>query len=243
MSIVKTRPNKRADILRICILAMPIWASLGGYASATLVDVINALAPGDMYRVMFVSSTTRDATSTDIADYNSFIATAAGAGTVTGPLGLSWKALASTSFTNAQDNTGVFQADTTTVHFFNTNGDLLATSGSDLWDGMLTVPLGLDENGSDPGSPDFVWTGTDGFGNSFNVLGSQIVTAGHKSQSNSGWINGCGLTDNTQLLRLYGISNKVTVVPEPSTATLFALGLAFVASRQRRPRLLESRSS
>ena len=38
------------------------------------------IAGGEQFRLMFVTSTTRDATSTDIADYNTFVRTRAAAG-------------------------------------------------------------------------------------------------------------------------------------------------------------------
>ena len=38
------------------------------------------LGPGDQFRLLFVSSTTRDATSSDIADYDAHVQSAAAAG-------------------------------------------------------------------------------------------------------------------------------------------------------------------
>jgi molybdopterin-guanine dinucleotide biosynthesis protein len=57
--------------------------SMTGTASATLIESIAALDDGDKYRVSFVTSTKRDATSSDITDYNTFVNTAAQAGSVT----------------------------------------------------------------------------------------------------------------------------------------------------------------
>lgn len=44
---------------------------------AVPIPVPTGLAPGDNYRLAFVTSTTRDATSSAIADYNDFVTAAA----------------------------------------------------------------------------------------------------------------------------------------------------------------------
>ena len=54
------------------------------------------LIPGDTYRLVFVTSTTRNATSTDIADHNAFVQGRANAGGIGSTVGMEWKALAST---------------------------------------------------------------------------------------------------------------------------------------------------
>jgi hypothetical protein len=55
-------------------------------------------------RFVFVSSATRDATSTDIADYNAFVQNLANASTLKLG-GATWKVLASTETVNAKVNT------------------------------------------------------------------------------------------------------------------------------------------
>ena len=110
-------------------------------ASETLTDSINALSSGDKYRVIFVTTTLTKALSSDIASYNTIVQNDAAGGTVTAVLpGLSWTALASTASVNARANTGISSADVTGVNFFNTNGDLIATSGADLFDGSPLLP-------------------------------------------------------------------------------------------------------
>jgi hypothetical protein len=139
-----------------------------GPASATLMDSIDALSVGDMYRVVYMTNTTPTADFTnDIARYNQVVIDAANAGSVTNPLGLSWSALASTAAVNAQTNTGVLNTDNAAVSFFNTNGDLLATSSADWWSGSLLAAIMYDENGGGTGNDlgNFVvWTGTDATG-------------------------------------------------------------------------------
>ena len=52
-------------------------------AKATIVTLPTGLNPGDQYRLVFLTSTERNATSSDIAVYNAFV-TAAAAG-ITAP--------------------------------------------------------------------------------------------------------------------------------------------------------------
>ena len=55
------------------------------------------LNPGDTYHLVFVTEGTRDATSTDIADYNAFVkAEAERPGATTENLGINWFAIGST---------------------------------------------------------------------------------------------------------------------------------------------------
>ena len=70
------------------------------------ITVPSDLNPGDPYRLAFVTSTTRDATSTNIADYNNFVSGVANGVTQLAALGTTWKAIGSTSADDARDNTG-----------------------------------------------------------------------------------------------------------------------------------------
>ena len=66
----------------------------------------SGLGPGDQFRLLFVTSTTRDASSTDIADYNDFVQDAAAAGhAAIQPYSAGFRAVASTSAEDARDNT------------------------------------------------------------------------------------------------------------------------------------------
>ena len=58
------------------------------------------------FRLLFVSTMTRDGSSADIGDYNTHVQTAAAATTRTSGLQFGFRALAYTAATDAQDNTG-----------------------------------------------------------------------------------------------------------------------------------------
>lgn len=219
-------------VLTTCSYA--IFISLGvlsvsGTASATLIEAIANLNEGDKYRVVFVTSTTRDATSSDISDYNDFVSNLALSGTVTSTLGLEWTALASTSAVNAQVNTGISNLDSDTVNIFNTNGEIIATSGEDLWDGNLANPIRYDENRFK--TNEIVRTGTTSNGENNNnyELGEVESYTGLAFNQIFVWIN-FDFDQGENDYSFYGVSESVTKqiveAPAPGTVILLSLGLA-----------------
>ena len=88
---------------------------------------------GDKFRLLFVTNDKRDATSTDIADYNSFVQSAAAAGhaAIRG-YSAGFRALASTESVDARDNTATTG---TGVPIYWLNSSILADDYSDLYDG------------------------------------------------------------------------------------------------------------
>jgi len=119
------------------------------------------VAPGSPYHLAFVTSGTRDATNSNIADYNAFVnAQAANNPALTGTnMGVNYFAIGSTTSVDANANAVV------SAPVYNLNGDLLATGFADMWDGSLNNPIRYDEFGT-PGFPD-VWTGTQASGVAF----------------------------------------------------------------------------
>ena len=205
--------------------------SVSGTASATLIESIAALEEGAMYRVLFVTSTSTRATSSDIEFYNNFVSTAAVSGSVTGGLGLTWKALASTTGMNAQVNTGILTNDSSLVTLFNTFGEIVATSGLDLWDGNISAAIRSEENGRFAGTR-YVWTGTHSNGNvnPDRTLGSSSAYAGANTRTSSLWMKQSRAGNTSNQLSIYAVSSAamkpVADVPEPGTAILLSLGLA-----------------
>lgn len=99
-----------------------------------------AWADGDQYRLAFVSSTTRDAVSTDIADYNQFAQDTANASS----LGLSaatWKVIASTETVSAPANTGTDLGLNLPIYLL--DGETFVSTN--LWSGSLIAGIDLDE--------------------------------------------------------------------------------------------------
>ena len=138
-----------------CSVLLSLLLVSVSYADIFLPD---GLSPGDKYRIVFVTSGTRDATSSNINDYNTHVNTAANAvGAVTAPLNQTdWKAIGSTASINALVNTGT---NSVGVPIYLVDGtSLVASDNADLWDGELLSTIDLDEFGMTISS--FVWTGT-----------------------------------------------------------------------------------
>jgi hypothetical protein len=228
---------KQLGIVSGVALATLVTASA---AQAALVVVPPGLNPGDQFRLVFVTSGTRNATSTDINDYNTFVTnqvtgsalatelTNAGfnLGTIT------WKAIGSTPTVAARDNTGT-NPSSTGVPIYLIDGNRVANNNGDLWDGSIQTPINRTQ--SDTVLNDRVWTGTFNSGVSafnsiftpgeFSLGGANPFNSITNGQSNSTslWVNDNITFGINSPLPLYGISSVLTVptpavsVPEPSS--------------------------
>jgi hypothetical protein len=215
-------------------------------ALAAPITVPSGLNPGDQYRLAFVSSTTRDATSTDIADYNAFVTTAANSVPELVALGTTWNAIASVQFVDARDNTGTNpELDPVGVPIYDLASQIIASSNLDLWDTTIQYSLSYQEEGNlRPVSR--VWTGTAASGFASLPLGGHFPADPNDSPfalqgstaSGTAWIVS-NVAPRNQLFSLYAMSDVLTVVPEPSSIVLTALGFISLASfgwrRKRRP--------
>ena len=122
-----------AIVMLAAISIMPITAD------AAPITLPIGLNPGDEYRLAFVTSTTRDATSTDIAVYNAFVTAAANTQAELLALGTTWTAIASTFTVDARDNTATNPIeDGAGVPIYLLDGlTKIADNYSDLWDSSL----------------------------------------------------------------------------------------------------------
>ena len=113
--------------------------------------VPSGLSMGDKFRLLFVTSTTRDATSSDIADYNTHVQTAAAAGhdAIQAYSDL-FRAVASTASDDARDNTATtYTSPDTGVPIHWLNGNKLADGYPDFYDGTWDDESGVtDESGA-----------------------------------------------------------------------------------------------
>jgi len=214
------------------------WALTIIFAISTLpllaepVVVPIGLTPGDRYRLAFVTSGTRDATSTLISDYNAFVTAQANLSPLLLALNTTWRVIGSTEFEPAITNIGF-----PTTPIYNTNGGRVATDIPDLFDGTLSNPIKWDQlgNGSMNRS---VWTGSDPNGfDSFFPLGGPFlfVTTGNSSSTNFEWINNAE-GNFSSANSFYAISDELIVseVPEPGTLTMLGAGATLLWLLKRR---------
>ena len=208
--------------------------SMGVEARADLIVATpSGLNPGDQFRIVFLTNGATQATSSDIGYYNTFVndnaISQAGGGdnnVVYGSTVLTWTAIASTFEVSAISNIGSFG-----VPVYTASGTLITPSdtAAGLWSESLLAPINQFLT-----SPFFfntgVWTGTlpDGSSNGSFSLGSGSEfgsTPGLSNKTNAEWVE-TGATPSNVSNNMYGISQVLTAVPEPST---YAMALAGVA--------------
>ena len=201
-----------ASLLLVMFCAISFFAPLA--SSAAPITVPTGLNPGDQCRLAFAISTTRDATSSDIADYNAFATTAANSVPELLALGTTWKAIASTSSIDAQDNTGTNPNVSVGVPVFNLADEILADDNANLWDGNLYEPVLYAASGDLV--DERVWSGTcrDGTASTGAALGTTGSAMGDSRFSHSAWVAVGPLWSEVDQ-RVYGLSDVLTVVPEP----------------------------
>ncbi len=217
---------------RILSFLVSGWLGLLAAAPAVAVPVTvpTGLSPGDQYRLAFVTSTTRDAISSAIGDYNAFVASVANGVPELVALGTTWTAIASTATTDARDNTQTNPNTGIGVPIYHLGDALIASDNADLWDQVIDAPLDCDEQGN-CGGGGFVWTGTSSLtGELFPGagLGDAEPLAGHFGFQ-VGWVDSL-FSPAATAYHVYAISSVLTVVPEPGTAGLLGMCLLLMGS-------------
>lgn len=244
----------RAVLSGVLAVACLAFAS---HADAAIQTQPASLMPGDQYRLVFVTSSGSNQSSTDIAFYNTHVSNVANSVPALASLSVDWKAIGSTSAVNARQNTGTdpTPAGPTGVPIFLVDGTLFATNYDDLWDGS---PIGQNLNITETGNPltqtnhstpnGWVWTGSDNFGFTYfgqfgGPLGSGPTTAVGNSKPNGG-VDTSGGADgwmfdttahNSHTASFYAMSGVLTVPGDPnvvpeaaSVLTWLGLSLAVV---------------
>ncbi|MCY4584280.1 MAG: putative Ig domain-containing protein, partial [Chloroflexi bacterium] len=183
----------------------------------------DGVAAGGTFRLLFVSSTTRDATSTDIADYNTHVQTAAAAGhTDIRRYSADFTAFGSTATVNARDNTRTTDSDTDApIYWLHASATRAAVADNyaDFYDGTWDDSTGRNENGSVESvstNSNSVYTGTDANGtthSSWPLGGSQFARTWYVSSGNV--TTGANSTSGEK--RLFGLSPIFKVATTTTT--------------------------
>ncbi len=195
------------------------------------------LHSGDKFRFVFITDGATTAISSNIATYNNFVNSQAGGATYDGSV-VQWFAIGSTRSESAINNVGqtetpVYLADGTLV--------TSSTTSTGLWSGSLLNPV--DEDLSDRLiTHQGTWTGTGTNGSVYyqspiypaGPLGDFLgVVIGNSSATGGGWVNdGVWPSESTfGVFHIFGISQVLTAVPEPSSLWLAVIGGLGVSAR------------
>jgi hypothetical protein len=234
-SLMKVKSLPRSS--RLFAGAVVIGQLASQLVSAAVITVPSDLVPGNEYRLAFMTSRWTVATSANIADYNAFVTSAANSSPALAALGTSWHVIGSTATVDARDNTNTNPSLSVGVPIYNLAGARIANDNSDLWDGTIIAPLTVDEFGSTTPRT-FILSGTspDGSAYPFFELGHPgFVVLGDWGRTDNYWIWGVA-EEGDDLQPVFGLSDVLSVVPEPSSITLGALaisGALLAASRRR----------
>jgi uncharacterized protein (TIGR03382 family) len=214
--------------LLIAAAAYSVWAPL---AQAAVIVAPPGLSLGDHYRLIFVTLNSRNATSSNIDDYNQFVTQAASSVAALQALGATWTAIASTSTVSALTNIG-----SSSLPIYRLDGLLVANDTADLFDGAINAKVNITNTGVSLLGAN-VWTGSTSAGAILLPLGavSGFVTTGTSDRTDGGWLNRQIPVLPTSQFRLYGISSELTsTVPEPGTLSLAVASLLVAVWRRRR---------
>jgi hypothetical protein len=226
----------------LALAVVVVWIGLGAgcraEAGGIALSTPTGLSSGESFRFVFVTDGSVSQNSSNMADYNSFVNAQAGGATYDGSI-VTWNAIGSTASVNAIDNIGqsaapVFLADGTLV--------TSSSTSAGLWSGSLLNPIDRDLSGELlRGFAIYTGTTTAGVATG-NPLGDFLGSSGGSSaETNRIWIDSGGVLPSFADLRMYGISQVLTVgsaVPEPSSmllaGTAIIVGCACRLSHRRR---------
>ena len=195
------------------------------------------IGPGERFRLVFLSSTKRDATSTDIADYNTFVQDLALSGHANIHDHASrFKVVGCTEDIDARDNTGT-NTNGPGVPIYWVGGAKVADSYTDFyddtWDDEANDKNELGNDAHDTSQTgNFPWTGCKHNGTeskipgvSFNALGKTTVRVGqlNSTAADSGPIRGQTAANNSGTRPFYALS-PVFQVPSMNASRLSPTG-------------------
>ena len=203
----------------------------------------SGLGAGAEFRLLFLSSTTRNATPTDIADYNTFVQDLAAAGHADiQPYSSTFRVVGSTADVDARDTTATtattYTADDKGVAIYWLGGAKVADQYEDFYDETWDDEANRKgESGSDVGLIDLPFTGSDHdgteafAGGNSNALGAGTVRVGrpNSNTSGNGPLSSPTTFSNSSVSQFYGLSPVFRVAGQVVTnaAPAFTTGADF----------------
>lgn len=224
-------------IRNVGLLALAV-VGIASRARADIIVVPPDLSVGDTYRLVFVTYDPILATSTNIADYNTFVTSEADEVSALAALDATWTVIGSTATVDAATNVG-----SSTSGIYNLEGEMVADGTANLFSAYGVVnPIEYDQFGNP--TDEMVWTGSnwDGTADSPFTLGWFLATAFGESDETtfgSALNNGFTCCGSQVAEPIYAISSEITVTastPEPGAVALSALGGIFLLLARKRQR-------
>ena len=184
----------------------------------------SGLSAGTNFRLLFLTSTTRNASATDIATYNTFVQTRAKAGhsAITDSCGNRFTVVGSTSTVDARDNTSTTGAGQA-IYWL--NGAKVADNYADFYDRTWDSYASKNEHGNANTSHLTVFTGSDRDGTkvSGRHLGATNVRVGVRNPAvHQGPISHGGDRTSSNGRPFYALSPIFTVGAQPPTVSISA---------------------
>ena len=187
----------------------------------------SGLVVGDQFRLIFVSSTGRDASSESIDAYNTWIQSLAAAGhTDIQRYSSTFTVVGSTAADDARDNTQTtYTSSDKGVPIYWLNGNKVADEYEDFYDGDWDDEANRKTEAGTASSDTTIRTGSDsdgtekGFGAFSLALGKSLATVGIPDSSGTGEgpLSSDTNAADSSTLPLYGLSGVFTVVAPPPT--------------------------
>ncbi len=228
-----------------------VWSETAS-ATPAAAPAWNGIVPaevnaGEQYRILFVTSTLGDATSADIADYNSFVQGVADAAPGNPFDGITFKALGSTEDVDARCNTqthtapaqcpGVTVVADAPSYYY--RGEKVADDYADLYDGAWASKNAKEEDGTDQSPRPSAHTGSnsDGTAHASKYLGaSSIVRAGYPYPTDRVGQELDGIDRSaTNELTFYALSEVLTAGESTNSAPVFSPATATRAVDENTP--------
>jgi hypothetical protein len=205
------------------------FAAIAFSATESRATVILPNVPaGTRYEILFVTLDTTTPISTDISTYNAFATSEANLSPTLASLGVQWHAVGTTAsisaLVNAPDND---------IAVYNTQGILLASAATGIYNGSLLNPVQFNQFGTSESTE--VWTGTqpDGgtaegsqLGGASSGLGGGGVIIGQSFSATESWLDYESLGGNS-ILPVYALSSPINT-PEPATIVLLVSALMVI---------------